>query len=257
MGELSKNISMHIGQLNQNAITPLYYQLKELLLAKIETGEWREGDQIPSESKLQDGLVVSRATVRKAIEVLVNEGHLKKARGKGTFVTKPKFEENLASLKSFSEEMAEMESHKEIISAEYTQPSSTLANVLRMAPDERVLHLVRLLVVEGLPIGVLYEYVPERHGLSLEEDFTKSLYHIFDKKHLQMKYCNQFIEAGMATKDESAHMGLKRRFATLIIKRIVYSVSDEPIQYVKGVYHFNRYRYQLKLFRGDSQSNDI
>ena len=56
----------------------------------------------------------------------------------------------------------------------------------------------------------------------------------------------------MATKDESVHMGLKRRFATLIIKRIVYSVSDEPIQYVKGVYHFNRYRYQLKLFRGDS-----
>ena len=70
---------------------------------------------------------------------------------------------------------------------------------------------------------------------------------------MPMKYCNQFIEAGMATKDESVHMGLKRRFATLIIKRILYSVTDEPIQYVKGVYHFNRYRYQLKLFRGDSQ----
>lgn len=240
-------MNQEFQKLNHNSFIPLYYQLKEIILEKIESGEWPEECMIPSENALQETYGVSRATVRRTIELLSNEGFFEKKRGKGTMVKKPMIEEKLPVLKSFTEEMAGMNATKRVMSAEYIDPPPKIKEVLALFPDEQVLYLKRLMIVDGSPLGILHSYIPARYKLSLEEDYSKSLYKIFEDYGILLKEADQSIEAFMSTKEEVLLLGLNSSFPTLVIKRIAYSIDGDPVEYVKGVYHGDRYRYNLKL----------
>ena len=60
--------------LDRSSPLPLYFQLKQILLERIEQGEWQPGDLMPGEQDLQDTYGLSRTTVRQTLGDLVNEG---------------------------------------------------------------------------------------------------------------------------------------------------------------------------------------
>lgn len=68
------------------AFSPLYLQIKQLILQSLQNGEWKPGDTIPSEQELTARFKVSQGTVRKAIDELASEHLLVRRQGKGTFV---------------------------------------------------------------------------------------------------------------------------------------------------------------------------
>ncbi len=105
------------------------------------------------------------------------------------------------------------------------------------------------MIVDGKPLGILHSYIPAKYKLSLDEDYTKSLYRILAKKGIRLKEADQIIEASMSTKEETRLMGEKSPFPTLVIKRLAFSVNGEIVEYVKGVYHGDLYRYNCKLTR--------
>ncbi|WP_164981353.1 GntR family transcriptional regulator [Silvibacterium dinghuense] len=74
-------------RLNRDSFMPLYQQIKNWLLYKIEAGQFAEGDGIPSEVDFSRSLDVSRATVRQAFYELRLEGHVTRDKGRGTFVS--------------------------------------------------------------------------------------------------------------------------------------------------------------------------
>jgi GntR family transcriptional regulator len=242
-------MSSEFGKLDHNSFIPLYYQLKEIILEKMETNEWGLNQAIPSEHHLQEIFDVSRATVRRTVELLVNEGFLEKKRGKGTFVKKPRIEEDLPVLKSFTEEMAGRNARKHVITAEYIEPPPKIAEHMVFSPDELVFHLKRLMIVDESPLGILDSYIPARYGLTIAEDYSQSLYEILAKIGIRLKEADQSIEASRSTNEEIRLLGLNTFFPTLVIKRLARSVSGDPVEYVKGVYHGDRYRYTLKLNR--------
>ena len=236
-------------RLTHDSFTPLYFQLKEILRDKIENLEFQEGDMIPSESEIQQRYDVSRATVRKAIQILVNEGFMEKKRGKGTFVKRRKIEEELPVLKSFTEEMSGRDASKKVISASYTKAPASICARLGLLSEESVFSLKRLMMVDGKPLGILHSYIPANYRLSLEEDYTKSLYRILEKKGIRLRNSEQTIEVSMSTPEETRLMRLKSSVPTLVIERLAYSVNGEIVEYVKGVYHGDRYRFNCRLTR--------
>jgi GntR family transcriptional regulator len=232
-----------------DSFKPLYFQLKEIFHDKIESEELKEGDMIPSENELQQIYGVSRATVRKAIELLVYDGLMDKKKGKGTFVKRRKIEEKLPVLKSFTEEMSGRDAYKRVISVAYTKAPSGISSRMKLPPAESVLSLKRLMVVDGLPLGILHSYIPAKFKLSLDEDYTKSLYRILEKKGIRLKEAEQTIEVRMATREEIRLLELAAPCPTLVIQRLAYSVNHEAVEYVKGVYRGDRYRYSCNLIR--------
>ena len=74
------------GGLPAPAFSPLYQQIKGLLLQSLQSGEWKPGESIPSEMDLAARFRVSQGTVRKAIDELASENLLVRRQGKGTFV---------------------------------------------------------------------------------------------------------------------------------------------------------------------------
>jgi GntR family transcriptional regulator len=235
--------------LDRNSVVPLYYQLKEIVLEKIENGDWGTGSQIPSEKDLQEAFEISRATVRQTMDILVNEGFLQKIRGKGTIVKKPAIEEKLPELKSYTEEMKGIDASKQVLLKKYIEPSPLIRKLLKLHSDEKVFYLKRLMVVEGKKLGILSSYIPARYNLSLREDYSKSLYKIFEKNNIHLAWADQTIEAAMSSKEETRILGLKSLFPILVIKRLCFSVHQEIVEYVKAVYHYDLYRFKIKLTR--------
>lgn len=88
--------------LNSEQAEPLYIQLKKAVQSAIANGAFSSGDKIPTEIELSETYNVSRITVRKAIEELVNEGYLTKRQGKGTFVNAPKIGRKIEHVISFT-----------------------------------------------------------------------------------------------------------------------------------------------------------
>jgi len=88
--------------INKYSNVPLYSQLKNIIIKKIESGEFKEDDQIPSEQELCEKYNISRPTVRQAINELTSHGYLYKERGKGTFVAKSKKKHEIIGYTGFT-----------------------------------------------------------------------------------------------------------------------------------------------------------
>jgi len=73
-------------KLDRQSFVPLYRQIKDLLLDRIQHGELAVGDVIPSEAQLGAAFEVSRLTVRQALYELRVEGYVIREKGRGTFV---------------------------------------------------------------------------------------------------------------------------------------------------------------------------
>lgn len=89
--------------INKYSNIPLYSQLKNLIIDKIDSGDFKQDSKIPSEEELCKMYGISRPTVRQAVNELVNGGFLYKIRGKGTYVTKPKFKIDLNDYCGFTD----------------------------------------------------------------------------------------------------------------------------------------------------------
>ena len=92
-------------QLDRSGGVALYYQLETILRRRVESGDFAPGDQLPTEDELMEQFGVSRATVRRALADLSDQGLLVRRAGKGTFVIGPKLNQGLNVLVSFSEQI--------------------------------------------------------------------------------------------------------------------------------------------------------
>ncbi len=92
-----------IEQPDSKSAKPLYKQLEDALKEAIARGEYKPGQQIPTENELSVRWQVSRVTVRKALDALTRENLLTRVSGKGTFVSGEKFQRSMTGIMSFSE----------------------------------------------------------------------------------------------------------------------------------------------------------
>ncbi len=93
-------------KIDKDSPIPYYHQLKELLRHRIQAGVWPPGSQLPTEAEICRMFGVSRTTVRQALSELLHEGLIRRERGRGTFVNKPKIRERLVErLTGFYQDM--------------------------------------------------------------------------------------------------------------------------------------------------------
>lgn len=228
---------------------PKHAQLRELLEEICRT-RLKAGDMLPGERAIEQAFGISRITVRRAIGDLVNQGVLKRARGKGTFVAPSALVTRL-NLASFSSEMFAL----------HLQPSSKILAAGRMpAPDDvqaffasstqEHTHLKRLRLGNGLPYAIddgwyNTDLVPDL----LENDVYHSVYSILeDHYNLPVTEADQTATAVAADVEQARLLDVAVGAPLLKIVRFSHS-HGQPLEYCASLYRTDRYTLKTHITR--------
>ena len=239
--------------LQRSSPVPLYHQIRTLLLQQIESGRLKPGDAVPTERELIDRYGVSRITVRQALNSLAVDGLLYRQPGRGTFVRRSRIEQELASLTGFSEEMIArgLTPAARLISTTMLQPDAATATSLRLAPGQRVFHMVRLRLADREPMAVDVTYLPSDLGENLLKcNLDEALYALLEEKcGVELDWGDQAIEARLADDLTAKLLAIKKGMPILFMERVVYSVDGRPVEFTQTSYRADRYAYRVRLKR--------
>lgn len=240
------------GKIDSTQTLSLYNQLKDILLNKILSGEWRSGEKIPNEYQLCEIYSVSRITVRQALAELTKRGYLQRRQGSGTYVAIPKIEHNLTSFYSFSEEFKKRglspSSHVLEFHLQITQKD--IAQKLRLQDKNReVYYIKRLRCADNIPVAIEVTYLPASlfDGLK-EEDLEKcALYDVMREQFgVVPSTAEESIDAVNLGDKEAIYLGVKKDIAVLRIERFTYS-AETCIEYTMGFVRSDIFRFHVKL----------
>jgi GntR family transcriptional regulator, histidine utilization repressor len=162
--------------LRANDIRPLYQQVRDYILQRINNGTLHPGMQIESESELVSALKVSRMTVNRALRELTAEGRLHRRQGKGTFVASIKPQAALLEIQSIAKEIrargGHYSCHVHLLQEEKASPA--LAAIMYLSPYASVFHSIIVHKENQIPMQLGCRYIlPEIAPDFLNQDFTR------------------------------------------------------------------------------------
>ncbi|NVD99099.1 histidine utilization repressor [Massilia sp. BJB1822] len=202
--------------------TPIFQRIKDYLLEQIASGQWKEGDVIPSEQALTKQFGVSRMTVNRAVRELTAEQVLTRRQGSGTFVAQQKYQATLLEIKSIAEEVrARGHAHRSSLQQlERGKASELLAKQFDLAPGHLLFHSVIVHYENGVPIQVEDRWVnPLCAPDYMEQDFA----HITPNEYLMaaapLQGATYSIEALAPPRDIADMLAIDTRQPCLVLRR--------------------------------------
>ncbi len=237
-----------------NVITtgaPLYYKVYNALRNKIEAGEFSKGDLLPTELELENLFKVSRITIRKAIEMLSNEGFVATRQGKGTEVLDPKTTQKLNSVTSFSETLLEKGYNvsSKNVQIELIKPPGRVASELKIDLDTEVVRVYRIRLANDKPIAIMINYLRAEMvpGIESKINMADSLYRFLETEYnIVFDSAVENIGARAAGTTEAEMLQIPEG-APLITSRRVTSADGKPIEVVVSSIVADKYEYKVFL----------
>ena len=235
---------------DKNSRIPLYSQLMDILIEIIESS-MDENEQILSEREICDKYDVSRTTVRQALDELEKEGYIYKVHGKGTFVSPKRFNQDLISFYSFTEEMRKLgkSPSSEVTGFEVIRAGDKLASKFRVSSDDLLYKISRIRKADNTPMMYETTYLPfERvKGLTKEELIQQPMYEVMIKKYnVKLTSAEELFEPILTNKLESLYLDIKEGAPSLKIERFTYE-NSHIIEYTIGVARGDKFKYRVKL----------
>jgi GntR family transcriptional regulator len=227
--------------------TPLYMQLAKNLRAHIASGDIDPGSALPSERDLSEITGMSRVTVRKGIDQLIEEGVLFRKQGSGTFVAQ-RIEAPGSALSSFSDDARLRGERPEVIwmMRTYAAPTEDEAAALRISPNTRVARLGRVRLSGGEPLAIEHAVVPADLLPDLDH-LGDSLYAALERNGVRPTSGTQRIRASLATPTEAAILSIQQNSEILRIERITRTPDDRPVEFTRSAYRGDRYDFVSEL----------
>jgi GntR family transcriptional regulator len=237
--------------LDGNSPIPLYYQLKARIEEQIESGHWKPGDRVPSESELGEIYRVSRTTVRQALAELVNHGMLLRIQGKGTFVAEPRIQQRLSQLTSFTQDMQARgkQPDSQVLRLELASPPTLVKEALQLRGDSQVILLQRLRLADAVPMAIENAYLHfEKCKVVLDANMAgASLYQLLQSVGVIPTRARQQWTAVACPGVEARLLGISKGSPVLRIQRTTYDQYDYPFEQVESYYRGDRYIFQAEL----------
>ncbi len=231
---------MNLQPLDKGSYIPLYMQLFSRLMKMIDTGELRPGDKLISERELADSLNISRITARQSIQALLESGLVYREQGRGTFIAERKMR-GLQGFTSFTEDIRSRGYHpnSRVLTQELIHVDDQLQKVIKVGPNDLVLHLVRLRMADGQPVAIQSSYLPYHlvPGLEKEDLNDKSLFTVLNQKYYIYPFWTEAeIEAVSATPEEAHLLDLRPKDPLLVVRGLTFTESFETVESVRTAY---------------------
>ena len=232
---------------------PLFLQVHRRIADAIARGELRPGERLPPERTLLEELQVSRATIRRALQQLVEDGLVDASPGRGWFVRSGPLSEPPNVLMSITELGARhgLTSTADVLDEHVRGATLDEAEIFGMAPGADVFVLRRLRRFDGVAVAVDESRVPLARAPRLpERDWTSaSLMATLDEAGAGPVRADYVTEAGGAGEDEAGRLGISPGSPVFIATTTSYDADGRVVELTRGVYRSDRYRFRATLLR--------
>ncbi len=238
------------------AFSPLYQQIKSLILQSLQAGEWKPGDPIPSEMELAARFRVSQGTVRKAIDELAAENLVIRRQGRGTFVATHAEQHVqyrfLRLLPDKGDASSEGPMARNIIDCKRLRAPADIARTLGLRTGDAVLQVRRVLASQGVPTILEDLWLPGAafKGLTAERlaTYPSNMYALFETEFgVRMVRADEKLRALAADAEAAALLQVGVGEPLLSVERIAYTYNDAPMELRRGLYRTDTHHYHNTL----------
>jgi GntR family transcriptional regulator len=238
------------------AFSPLYQQIKGLILQSLQGGEWRPGEVIPSEMDLATRYRVSQGTVRKAIDELAANNLLVRRQGKGTFVaTHAEQHVQYRFLKLMPDNgsiQSEGPAQRHIIECKRLRASADIARTLGLRSGDSVLQVRRVLSFANRPTILEDLWLPGMpfKGLTAQRlsQYSGPMYALFETEFgVRMVRAEEHIRAVLPDEEQAKLLAVSPATPLLSVERVAYTYKDTPMELRRGFYLTDTHHYRNEL----------
>jgi GntR family transcriptional regulator len=237
------------------AFSPLYQQIKGLILQSLQASEWKPGESIPSEMDLATRYRVSQGTVRKAIDELAAEHLLLRRQGKGTFVAthaEQQVQYRFLRLKSDQTDENGGPAERTIIDCKRLRVTAEIARPLGLRSGDSVLHVRRVLSFGGRPTILEDIWLPGSpfKGLTSERlsEYRGPMYALFETEFgVRMVRAEEKIRAVLPDTTQANLLKISKGIPLLSVERVAYTYNDVPMELRRGLYLTDSHHYRNSL----------
>ena len=238
------------------AFSPLYQQIKGLILQSLQSGEWKPGASNPSEMELAARFRVSQGTVRKAIDELASDNLLMRRQGKGTFVaTHAEQHVQYRFLKLVPDQgdlNTEGPAQRYIVDCKRLRATADIARALALRAGDAVLQVRRVLSFGGVPTILEDLWLPGApfKGLTAERlrDSQGPMYALFETEFgVRMVRADEKIRAVNPDMAQAKLLGVSATTPLLSVERVAFTYNDTPMELRRGLYRTHTHHYRNNL----------
>ena len=244
------------GASNTPAFSPLYQQIKGLILQGLQAGEWKPGELIPSEMELAARFKVSQGTVRKAIDELAAENLVMRRQGKGTFVATHSAQHVQYRFLKLHPDVGDLQNEgrtqRTIIECKRIRASAEIARALQLRSGDTVVQVRRVLALGNRPTIVEDIWLPGQafKGLTAEQMASCSgpTYAMFEADFgVRMVRADEKIRAVFPDEQQAQLLQIPTSTPLLSVERIAYTYNDTPMELRRGIYRTDTHHYKNSL----------
>ncbi|HSI49341.1 MAG TPA: GntR family transcriptional regulator [Ideonella sp.] len=235
------------------AFSPLYQQIKALLVKSLQGGEWRPGEAIPSEMELAARYRVSQGTVRKAIDELATDNLLVRRQGKGTFVA-THAEENIQYrfLRLAPDEGPPTGMARHFLDCRRMRAPADVARALALKAGDAAVQVRRTLSRQGRPVVLDEIWLPATpfKGLTAERlsQYAGPMYGLFETEFgVRMIRAEEKIRAVAADAATAVLLQVPEGAPLLSVERLAHTYGDAPVELRRGLYNTESHYYRNEL----------
>jgi GntR family transcriptional regulator len=235
--------------------SPLYRQIKSLILQGLASGEWHPGDVIPSEIDLALRFNVSQGTVRKAIDELAAENLVVRRQGKGTYVASHNDNDprGLFRFLRLVPANGKLEQSQSVpLECWHAKAGQESARTLDIQVGEPITIVRRLLRFAERPVVIEEIYLPGGvfATLTLEtlQEYQGSFYGLLESRFgVRMVRAEERLRAVACERSQAALLGVGEGSPLLSVERVSYTYGDRPVEWRRGFYSTAEHYYLNQL----------
>jgi GntR family transcriptional regulator len=229
---------------------PKYHQIYLVLREQLDEGRFVAG--VPGEMQLVKEFGVARVTVRRALELLVADGLISRAPGRGTVALAPTQAEpprQRAQLTGLLENIVNLglRTTARVVQCELVPASEGVSQQLGIAPGALVQKAVRVRSTRGGPLSHITTHVPQ--AFARRELGRQPMLTLLEASGVVIGRARQSVSAKLADASVATLLRVDVGSALLAVNRLVFDTDDRPVQWLQGLYRPDRYQYEMELSR--------
>jgi GntR family transcriptional regulator len=222
-----------------------YRQIASELRTRIDAGEFGAGQILPSESAMSKEYGASRVTIRKALDILRDEGRVESRQGFGWSVTADPLPQSLARLGTIEDQLeaSNRTSQREVLSFAFVSAPERVAAVFG---EGIVLEVIRRNLADGQPFARVTVWCPERLGGRLTRDDVAAS-PFYGLLGVDLASATQTIGAGAADDSDAELLGIPAGSPVLVCRRVTCDSLGEPILVSEHVFPSHATEFVVEL----------